>query len=182
MNIRKWIGLWHEKEARLKNSLRDTHIHRLLGERLFSHQIWQITKGDLANGISLGLFIGLTPTIPFHMFLSAIGAVMLRVNLFAAIIACWITNPLTAAPIYLAAHWVGRSLFGHSDVVRVILVFFGFGEKMGKLVEHSLYLWSGALLFSITAAILSNVGVRMLWNLFHRFRKQTDTHHRDDPS
>jgi uncharacterized protein (DUF2062 family) len=179
MKIKKWIALWQEKEARLKESLRDSRIHRLLGERLFSHQIWQITRCDVANGISLGLFIGLTPTIPFHMFLSAIAAVMLRVNLFAAVAACWITNPLTAPPIYLAAHWVGRFLFGQSDILKVILTFFGFGEKMGKLVEHSLYLWTGALLFSATAAIVSNVGVRMTWDLFHRLK---DKKHASGPS
>lgn len=172
MNIRKLIALWREKEARLKHSLRDTRMHRLLGERLFSHQIWQITKGDLANGFSLGLFIGFTPTIPFHMLLCAIGAIMLRVNLFAALAACWITNPLTAAPIYLSAHWLGRFLFGESDLLKAMLSFFGFGEKMGRLIEHSLYLWSGSLIFSCVAALAGNVATRLTWNLFHRFKEQ----------
>jgi len=52
MDIKNWIALWQEKEARLKHGLRGTRLHRLLGERLFSHQIWRITKSDLANGVS----------------------------------------------------------------------------------------------------------------------------------
>jgi len=170
MKIKQWLALLNEQQDRLKLGLRNTRLHRLFGERIFSHSIWGFEKEALAGGFSLGLFIAFTPTIPFHMIFCVLGAIFFRVNLFAALTACWVTNPLTAPPVYLAAHWIGRFLLGQSEFLKTIISLFGFGEKMGRLVEHTAYLWAGSLLFAIVAAIIGNLLVKKGWDLLHRIK------------
>jgi len=156
----------------LKRGLRNTRLHRLFGERIFAHSIWGFEKEPLADGFALGLFIAFTPTIPFHMIFCVLGAIFFRVNLFAALTACWVTNPLTAAPVYLAAHWIGRFLLGRSELLQAALAFFGFGDKMGRLVEHTAYLWAGSLLFAVGAAITGNLLAKKGWDLLHRIKEE----------
>ncbi len=75
-------------------------------------------QGDphsLALGVAVGLFVGTTPTIPFHSPLIIILAWLLRGNILAALIAAAvISNPLTWLPQYYFAWRVGSWLLpGH---------------------------------------------------------------------
>lgn len=168
MNNARWLRLWHARQERLKHALHTSYFRHLLGERLFHHHIWVIDKRAIAGGLSLGLFVAFTPTIPFQMLLCATGAILLRVNLSAALAACWVTNPLTALPIYLCARRLGQYVFEHSVIGSHTLEFFSLTNRAGKLMEHSLYLWTGAMIFSILSACLGNVACRCAWNLLRR--------------
>jgi uncharacterized protein len=67
----------------------------------------------LARGVAIGLFIGGTPTMPFHTILTLLLAVILRGSKLAALIAGFvITNPLTVFPIYFLCWWLGSLLTG----------------------------------------------------------------------
>jgi uncharacterized protein len=67
----------------------------------------------LARGVAIGLFIGGTPTMPFHTVLTLLLAVILRGSKLAALIAGFvITNPLTVFPIYFLCWWLGSLLTG----------------------------------------------------------------------
>ncbi len=72
-------------------------------------------KGDprkIAMGMAIGVFIGVTPTIPLHTVL-IMGAIFLfRQNLTAALIGAWITNPVTIPIFYFAEYEIGRYLLG----------------------------------------------------------------------
>ena len=170
MRLMVRLKRWRRKQERNKHALRDTYVYRLLGERIFHHQVWVFDKSSVAGGLSLGLFVALTPTIPFQMLLCAIAAVPLRVNLPVALAACWVTNPLTAFPIYLSAFGLGRYLLEHTRIVEFILDLFGYEKRLGKFVEDSLYLWTGCLLFAIVSASLGNVAIRLIWNWRHARR------------
>src|SRR5210317_1471269 len=51
---------------------------------------------ELARGIAVGTFIGITPTIPFHTILALICASLLRSSKIAAVLATFVvSNPLT---------------------------------------------------------------------------------------
>ncbi len=64
---------------------------------------------DLALGIALGVFIGITPTIPFHTGLIIVCALATRSSALAGIITSWIVcNPLTAFPLYYIATVIGN--------------------------------------------------------------------------
>lgn len=68
------------------------------------------SPGSIAGGFALGIFVGLTPTMGFQMIPAAFLAALLGLNVVAAAAAVWITNPLTAAPIYYFEYCIGKVL------------------------------------------------------------------------
>lgn len=71
-------------------------------------------KGDprsLAGGTALGVFVGLTPTIPFHTLIIILLALVTRTSTIAGILSSWfICNPLTYFPIYYLSLVIGNSV------------------------------------------------------------------------
>jgi len=69
-------------------------------------------KGDphsLALGTAVGVFIGITPTIPFHTVIILCIAMLTRSSAIAAILSSWLVcNPLTYLPIYYFSMVVGN--------------------------------------------------------------------------
>ena len=149
----------------MKHGLRNTYIHRLLGERIFHHIIWGLDKKSLAGGLSLGMFIAFTPTIPFQMILCAMGAIVLRVNMPIGLAACWITNPVTALPVFLTARHLGQFMLARTGISKEILDLFSFEMLAGRFMEQTLYLWAGSLIFSIIAAFLGYGTIHFLYAL-----------------
>jgi uncharacterized protein (DUF2062 family) len=69
-----------------------------------------------ARGIAIGVFIGLTPTIPFHTVLMLLLSILSRGHFFAGLIVSYIIcNPLTMPLIYYASWFTGK-IFIHSEI------------------------------------------------------------------
>lgn len=67
-------------------------------------------RGDphpVALGMAIGVFIGITPTIPLHTVLALGLAVILRASKPAAYIGIWFSNPVTIPFFYLASYKLG---------------------------------------------------------------------------
>lgn len=70
-------------------------------------------EGDpqrLAWGMALGVYIGVTPTIPFHMISALALASLFRISRAAAVMGCWISNPLTIPIFYYGSFIIGKRL------------------------------------------------------------------------
>lgn len=68
---------------------------------------------EIARGMALGVFIGTTPTIPFHTALVMVSCLALRQNMTAAMLgATVISNPLTIPFLYLAQYELGVLVLG----------------------------------------------------------------------
>ena len=67
---------------------------------------------EIAKGVALGIFIGMTPTFGFQMLIAIFFAYLLKENRLAAILGVWVTNPVTAPFIYAAEYECGRLLLG----------------------------------------------------------------------
>ncbi len=65
---------------------------------------------QIAGGMAVGVFIGVTPTIPFHMISALIVAHLLRLSRVAALMGCWVSNPLTIPAFYYFSFVIGRRL------------------------------------------------------------------------
>jgi hypothetical protein len=65
---------------------------------------------EIARGVALGIFIGMTPTFGLQMVIALFLAYLLRENRLAAILGVWITNPVTAPFIYAIEYEMGRLL------------------------------------------------------------------------
>jgi uncharacterized protein len=67
----------------------------------------------IAMGMAIGVFIGATPTIPFHTALLVFFAALFKQNITAAYLGSWIiSNPLTIPFLYFSQYQIGRYLLG----------------------------------------------------------------------
>ncbi len=74
-------------------------------------------QGDphyVAMGMAIGIFVSITPTIPFHTVIAITLAFVLRGSKPAAAIGVWFCNPVTASIFYLASYKVGMLILGKS--------------------------------------------------------------------
>ena len=73
-------------------------------------------KGEpaqIAAGLAIGVFVGVTPTIPFHTAIIVLLCLLFRQNITAAYLGSWIiSNPLTIPLFYLSQYELGRFLLG----------------------------------------------------------------------
>ena len=81
--------------------------------RYYYHRITRLRGNPyvLAGGACIGVFVGLTPTIPFHTIIILGLAFATRTSAIAGIITSWIVcNPLTFVPIYFLSVCVGNKV------------------------------------------------------------------------
>lgn len=70
---------------------------------------------SIAFGMAIGVFIGVTPTIPFHTILIIICTFILRQNFTTAYLGSWlIMNPITIPFFYVAQYSLGKFLLGNT--------------------------------------------------------------------
>jgi uncharacterized protein (DUF2062 family) len=87
-------------------------FNRLIRSRFTPHQI--------ALGAAIGIFVAWTPTIGLQMAIAVPICLLLRANPVAAIPPIWITNPVTAVPIYSFNYWIGSILIGGPPVTEFV--------------------------------------------------------------
>jgi uncharacterized protein (DUF2062 family) len=73
-------------------------------------------KGEtaqIAAGLAIGVFVGVTPTIPFHTGIIVLIGLLFRQNITAGYLGAWIvSNPLTVPLLYISQYELGRFLLG----------------------------------------------------------------------
>jgi len=67
---------------------------------------------EIALGMAIGVFIGITPTIPLHTILAVSLAVFARGSKLAAALGVWVSNPLTIPLFYYGSYRIGRFVLG----------------------------------------------------------------------
>ena len=68
----------------------------------------------VAFGMAIGVFVAFTPTMPFHIFLAIVAAILFKASKPAAILGAWLSNPLTMVFLYFAGYKVGYLFFENS--------------------------------------------------------------------
>lgn len=146
-------------------------------------------KGDphtLARGVAIGLFIGVTPTLPLHTILILLFAYLLRGNTIAGIIAAAaISNPLTFAPQYYLAwrvgNWVTPGNLSWGQIKTALDIFTsdtGFMESFGVLARLShdaiVVMLAGGFLL---AAPIALVGYFLSFNFFKMIQNKRREKH-----
>jgi len=67
-------------------------------------------------GMAIGVFIAITPTIPFHTVLAVSLAALLRGSKLAAALGVWVSNPLTIPFFYYGSYRLGRFVLGYPQL------------------------------------------------------------------
>jgi uncharacterized protein (DUF2062 family) len=70
--------------------------------------------GEVAGGMAIGVFVGMTPTVPLHTVLAVAIAYLLKKSKLAAAVGVWISNPLLLPLVYFLDYKVGRVITGKS--------------------------------------------------------------------
>jgi len=89
--------------------------YRAIGKKLSDVVIYRILHIDdsahrIALGVAVGFFVAWTPTIGFQMALTIAIAAAVRANKVVGLPIVWISNPVTAAPLYYYNWVVGRAI------------------------------------------------------------------------
>jgi uncharacterized protein len=122
----------------------------------------------VAWGMALGVFIGFTPTVPFHTAMAVSLALFFRVSLLAAYVGIWVMNPVTMAPLYIAAYKVGQFLL-YKGRPLVFPETYNFNALVHLLCRGGLALQVGGLIIAIPPAIIAYF--LTLWAM-QRYRRE----------
>jgi uncharacterized protein (DUF2062 family) len=102
---------WMRRRLPTEETLRAHPGLRWLGPLLRRPWLWQLSRRRVAIGAGIGVFFGfLIPVLQIAG--AALFALVLRANLPVAALATLVSNPLTFAPIGLAAYHTGAAILG----------------------------------------------------------------------
>jgi uncharacterized protein (DUF2062 family) len=121
----------------------------------------------IAGGMALGVFIGITPTIPFHMVGALALAAVLRVSPVTAFLGIQICNPLTIPAIYLAAYKVGQFLLYRGKPL-VFPETFSFDAWICVLWQGGVALQVGGVILAVPPAIVAYFLTLWIVHRYHR--------------
>ena len=139
------------------------HKHlQVFGDILHDPEIFHLTRRSTAGGVATGLFFAFIP-VPGQMVISALAAIVLRVNLPIAVILVWVTNPVTIPPLLYLAYKTGAWILNRPFQPIV------FDLTWHWFTEIFLEIWpsliTGCLLFGTVSAALGYITTRLLWRI-----------------
>ncbi|MBM3823739.1 MAG: DUF2062 domain-containing protein [Verrucomicrobia bacterium] len=103
---------WLHRRGVSRGRLRDTWLHRVLGDRLFSKDLWAFRRDAVARGWFIGAVVAATPLLGVQLLLGLPLALLGRANLLVVIALIFTTNPVTAGLFYPFAFLVGCRVMG----------------------------------------------------------------------
>lgn len=80
-----------------------------ISKPLFHRSLWVPCRDTVASGLAIGLFFSMVPVIP-QSIVAAIVAMRARANVPLAMAACFISNPFTNVPFWIAQVRLGQWL------------------------------------------------------------------------
>ncbi len=78
---------------------------------LHDENLWHLSRRSVAMGGAIGVFYAFMPIVG-QMPLAALTAVLLRGNIALALALTWISNPITAPPLFYGCYRLGQLLLG----------------------------------------------------------------------
>ena len=140
--------------------------------------LWQLRElrgkpHEIALGMAIGVFIGITPTIPLHTILAVSLALLVGGSKLAAALGVWVSNPLSIPFFYYGSYRIGQLVLGLPGISlpddRSLLAMASLG---GKIVGAMLL---GGVILGIVPAIVAYVLTLKLVSS-QRFRGATGEH------
>lgn len=133
--------------------------------------LWSSHRRSVLRALAIGVFVGFLP-LPGHMALAAAAAVFIRVNVVVAVLATWISNPLTVTPIFLSAYYMGAWVLGTTP--GPVAIEMSWEWLTTGLASIWLPLWIGALILAIIGSAITYVVMDTVWrvSLIYRFRRR----------
>ena len=135
---------------------------------LFIYRVLHIddTAHRIALGLAIGIFVAWTPTLGFQMALTVLLSALFGANKLVGVPFVWISNPVTAIPLYGANYVVGTwtlpangySLAAFCDSLRGAILYSG--SWMGRVsawweATGAFFwpLWTGSIIVGLVLAV-----------------------------
>lgn len=166
---RRFIKKYIPNEQILKNN----KYLQIFGKHILAPNLWHLNKRSVSGAFSIGLFCAFIP-VPFQMILAAAAALLIKVNLPVSAALVWITNPLTMPAIFYFSYLVGTWTLG-APVTNI-----EFSLTIDWLQNELSVIWQpfllGCLICGISAAVMGNILVRIIWRylVLQNWRKRKD--------
>jgi uncharacterized protein (DUF2062 family) len=126
----------------------------------------------VALGMAIGVFVSITPTIPFHTVIALALAFILRGSKSAAAIGVWFSNPITIPLFYKASYDVGMSILGNSAPFNI--EYESILELLKLGAEVTIAMITGGVILGIFPGILAYFITRRIF-IKIRLRKKSKT-------
>ena len=142
------------------------------------------TPHSIAMGAAIGVFIGLTPTIPFHTIMILAITVLTRTSVIAALItSVLVCNPLTYIAIYYFSLLLGNIVTPFSlnwekikTVLDVVLSDGSLEARIQPLLslgyEATILMMTGGIVLALPFAVLTYYSCLFLVVSYRRKRRQ----------
>lgn len=152
---------------------------RWLGPLLRRPWLWHMSRRRVATGAAVGVFFGFMIPV-LQIAFSALAVIVLRANLPAAAVATLVSNPLTYAPIFIAAYHTGAAVLGDAvDEGRAQALAGEIGRAEGdarswleRISGIGKPLFVGLGIFAVVGAVLTWFAVNAIWVLAVRLRRR----------
>jgi uncharacterized protein len=123
---------------------------------------WTLNRRNVTRAFSLGLFLAFVP-LPIHAILATVLALVLRLNIPAAVIGTLIANPLTIVPMFVWAYWIGcHVLMLPPDPIHFEMSWEWFRTELVPIWKPFLL---GCLMSGLLVAVLGYILLGGLWHL-----------------
>jgi uncharacterized protein (DUF2062 family) len=94
----------------------------------------------VAFGMAIGVFIAITPTMPFHTVGAITLALFFKASKPAAIIGAWVSNPFTVVFIYFASYKAGRLFFDDSvnalESIKILINYLEMDIELSQKINY----------------------------------------------
>ncbi len=104
------IKRWLKPLPRRSNLSRYPVIRHFAAAARRTPDLWSFQRPAIRRAIYLGSIIAFLPIYGLHLLVALGAAIVVRANLAVTTALLFITNPLTAGPIYYAAYQIGMKL------------------------------------------------------------------------
>ncbi len=122
-------------------------------------------------GMAMGVFVGVTPTIPFHTALLVALGFVSRQNITSAYVGSWIiSNPLTIPVFYITEYQIGRYLLGLNGSTPV-LTDYSMSGMLNFGWDITLPLLTGGIILAPFFAVPAYFITHRMFILLHRKKK-----------
>lgn len=142
---------------------------------------WTLNRRNVTRAFALGLFLAFVP-LPVHLVLAVILALVLRLNIPAAVAGTLLANPLTLVPMYVLAYLLGCQLLG------IDARHFSFELSWDWLTTQLLPVWKpfllGCLVMGAATAVTGYILLGGIWHLslvfkYHKRKGASDATRRE---
>ncbi len=139
---------------------------------------------SIALGAAIGVFIGLTPTIPLHTVIILVLTLLTRTSFIAGLTtSLLVSNPLTYVPQYYLALVLGNLITPFhlnwervKQVLELVLADASFEDRLRPFLyigyESVVVMLTGGIVLSLPAGIITYYLSRFLVNSYRRRRRQ----------